>query len=599
MPFDIVLVLYNSAAWLPVCLQALAAVNYPRNELHLVLVDNASTDDMQNLLAAQAELLADFGSVRLEKNTKNRGFGAACNQGAALGHSENIFFLNVDTEVTPDIFSALEQTIAAAPADVAAFECRQLPYETGHHIDPVSLHTTWASAAALVVRRAAFASVGGFDEHLFMYCEDVDLSWHLRAKGYKLQYVPGAEVWHYSSLADPSLRSQALQNRPVSLGEYAYGLYGNLLLRYKYGGFKDIWHGYGMYLGALCRPLHYPGVRRLLAKNFVKHFAQLWPFLFWRLSHRKGYKAHVARFDGGFSPDRSAFALQKPIGTSLASVVVRTCGRPEVLRQTLRALRHQTYPYFEIVVVEDGPAESQVVVEEELAGMLFQYHATGQNVGRSRAGNIGLSLAKGAYLNFLDDDDFFYPDHLEMLVGQMEQHPKADFVTAASMAMEVHIQSRAPYLFDPIAIYPMRYDRMDNFLLCQSCRMPIQSVLFKREMFEQYGGLNEALDGDEDWSMWLKYFSVGHRINKEQVDIPRATSVFLVPADIDAAKKREKYYQQYEDAMLDDENIKFTVTPRQMRTYYQGLLGDLQHLKNLGKLDKFIDEQTERYLNNK
>jgi GT2 family glycosyltransferase len=599
LPFDIVLVLYNSAAWLPVCLQSLAAVNYPHSELHLILVDNASTDDLQSLLAMQTELLVGFSSVQLKKNTKNRGFGAACNQGAALGCCANIFFLNVDTEVAPNTFSALEQTITAAPADVAAFECRQLPYETGHHIDPVSLHTTWSSAAALVVRRSAFAAVGGFDEHLFMYCEDVDLSWHLRAKGYKLQYVPGAEVWHYSSLTNPSLRSQTQQNRTVSLGEYAYGLYGNLLLRYKYGSFKDIWRGYGVYLSALRRPVHYPGVRRLLVQNFAKHFIQLWPFLCWRLSHRKEYKAHVARFEGGFSPDRGTFALKKPTGTALTSVVVRTCGRPEVLRQTLRALRHQTYLHFEVVVVEDGPAEGRAVVEEELLGMRFQYSATGQNVGRSRAGNIGLSLAKGVYLNFLDDDDFFYPDHLEMLVGQMQQDPAADFVTAASMAMEIRVQSRAPYVFDTVAVYPMRYDRMDNFLLCQSCRMPIQSVLFKREMFEQYGGLNEALDGDEDWSMWLKYFSVGHRINEDRVDIPRATSLFLVPADANAAKTREKYYRQYEDAMLDDENIKFTVTPRQMRTYYQGLLGDLRHLKNFGKLEKFIDEQTERYLDNK
>lgn len=595
MHFDIVLVLHDSESWLPVCLAALSSARYDHARLHLIVVDNASAEDPLPLFFEGDGLSSNFSTTQLERLPKNLGFGAGCNRGAALGSSEYILFINVDTEVSPTLFAELESAISAAPPEVAAFECRQLPIETGHHIDPVTLETTWASAAALVVRRDAFEAVGGFDEHIFMYCEDVDLSWRLRAAGYRIQYVPAAEVWHYSRISHPDERGRDDVAPQVKLSEYTYGLLGNLLLRYKFGTFGDIRRGWALYFRVLRRPVHYTHVRRVLAKNFLKHLGQQWPFLFWRLSHRREYTAGVARFEGGFSPDRGPFPLKKPTGNALVSVVVRTCGRPDVLKRTLLSLHHQTYPNFEVVVVEDGPPISRELVQQTLCNLPHRYYSTGENIGRSRAGNLGLSKTRGVWLNFLDDDDYFYPDHIELLAAQLEAHPEASFVTAASMAMEVNAESREPYVYTVQDIYKMQYDRMDEFLLCQSCLMPIQSILFKRELFEQYGGLNENIDGDEDWSMWMKYFAYGRRIHNDCVDIPRATSIFLVPADPAAARKREEHYRQYEDQALDDDSIIFSATPRRMREFYEGLVGDLLHLQNEGKLEEYIDQWAQRF----
>ena len=51
--------------------------------------------------------------------------------------------------------------------------------------------------------------------------------------------------------------------------------------------------------------------------------------------------------------------------------------------------------------------------------MNIRYFATGEKVGRSRAGNLGMEKASGRYLNFLDDDDLFFADHVEVLVSQL------------------------------------------------------------------------------------------------------------------------------------------------------------------------------------
>ena len=153
--YDIVMVTYNSMKWLRACVAALAAVQYPLEELHLVFADNGSTDGTLEELRRMAGEYPAFGGFTVAENGANLGFGAACNRGAAKGSAPLLFFLNLDTEVWPDVFLRLDEAAVRAPQETAAFECRQLPYETGHHIDPVTLETSWASGAARARRRAA------------------------------------------------------------------------------------------------------------------------------------------------------------------------------------------------------------------------------------------------------------------------------------------------------------------------------------------------------------------------------------------------------------------------------------------------------------
>lgn len=575
--YDVVMVTYNSAKWVPGCIQALAKVHSPLENLHLIVVDNASTDDTLEQLTALRKTYLDFGGFTIEKSSRNRGFGAACNLGAQKGSSPLLFFLNLDTEVDPEVFLRLDEAERLHP-EAGGFECRQLPYETGHHIDPVTLETSWASGAALAVRRDVFEQVDGFDEHLFMYCEDVDLSWRIRAAGYPLYYVPKAKVNHYSH-----------ERAQPKLGEYAGSFYGNLLLRYKFGGWRDILEGHQVYLGALRRPLHFDKVRRVLAVNYLRHFIHLWPFLFWRFAHRGQYKARTAQFDGGFSPDRGLKkAMPLPPKPPLVSVIVRTCGRPETLRQTLLALRHQTYPNFEIIIADDGPAAARQMIQEDFQDLSIHYVNDGKWYGRARNGNRGLSVAKGTLCNFLDDDDFFYPDHLEMLAGELCAHPKADLVLGSAMAMFVSGEGRVT------EIRPMIFDRIDRFTMCQECRIPIQTVMFRHKLFEVYGGLLETLDAHEDWGMWLRYLEHGRRITPYQPDIRRATSIFVQPAEENLQRARAEQYQKSDAHFFSDNSLCFEVTLGEMRRYYDDMIADLRCLEERGELHEFLARQSRR-----
>ena len=95
------------------------------------------------------------------------------------------------------------------------------------------------SGAATLFRRSAFEAVAGFDEAIFMYGEDVDLSWRLRAAGWRLTYRPKCAVVHRTY-------REAGEVKPLQvLG----GVRTNLCLRMRYGGPARIAQGFAMLAG--------------------------------------------------------------------------------------------------------------------------------------------------------------------------------------------------------------------------------------------------------------------------------------------------------------------------------------------------------------
>ena len=103
----------------------------------------------------------------------------------------------------------------------------------------------------------------------------------------------------------------------------------------------------------------------------------------------------------------------------LVSIIVRTCGKPDVLKNALLSIRKQTYPNIEVIIVEDGPNRSEQFIRENFSDLNYVYYATTKQQGRTRAGNIGLSLANGKYLNFLDEDDILLENHVQLLIDAL------------------------------------------------------------------------------------------------------------------------------------------------------------------------------------
>ncbi len=206
---------WNGAHHLRVCLDSLRAQTHDNFEI--IVVDNGSTDGSLEMLRRQ------YPGVRVLALEKNYGFVVACNRGAAMTTADVLVMLNNDTEVEPQWLEALCRALEAHPEAGSAaskmllFDRRQVLHATGDILDEAFMpqnrgvweedkgqydEDRWvfgACGGAAAYRRQAWDQVGGFDERLFMYLEDVDLAWRLQAAGWKCIYVPDARVYHHLS----------------------------------------------------------------------------------------------------------------------------------------------------------------------------------------------------------------------------------------------------------------------------------------------------------------------------------------------------------------------------------------------------------------
>lgn len=226
----VAIVSWNSAAHLP------AAVKSVPPGVPVVVVDNASTDG-----SAEA---ARAAGARIVPAASNLGFGPACNLAATEGApSETILFLNPDAALLDGAaaLAALLAALDADPAVVAAaprltgdgqeeFQLRRLPrlgailreallvdrlfpanagFRRDRYLDrprDAAFDVEQPAAAALLVRRAAFEAVGGFDPAFApAWFEDVDLCAKLLAQGGRIRYVPSARVEHVGGVAMDTL----------------------------------------------------------------------------------------------------------------------------------------------------------------------------------------------------------------------------------------------------------------------------------------------------------------------------------------------------------------------------------------------------------
>jgi GT2 family glycosyltransferase len=214
---SIILVVWNSAAHLPRCLESLSSQTFRNFEL--ILVDNGSTDGS---LYGVESLLPGL-ALHLEKLDENKGFAIANNIGARLAHGQWLALLNSDAFPEPDWLENLLQAAERYP-EFSFFASRQLQANAPHLLDGTGdvLHISglaWRRyagfpaaqfglkteevfspcAAAALYSRRAFLQVGGFDEDFFSYHEDVDLGFRLRLQGFRCLYVSDAVVHHIGS----------------------------------------------------------------------------------------------------------------------------------------------------------------------------------------------------------------------------------------------------------------------------------------------------------------------------------------------------------------------------------------------------------------
>ncbi|MFX1486628.1 MAG: glycosyltransferase family 2 protein [Promethearchaeota archaeon] len=221
---SIIILNYNGRQFLESCLKSVLQSNYPNFEI--ILVDNASTDNSIMFVKRVFK-----GNPRLEiiKNPKNLGFAEGNNVGARHAKGKYVILLNNDTIVEPtwlrELVIVMEKhpEVGAAQGKLLLLGNKKVIDSVGDIVDyygsSIRIGGDWreedrgqydylreifsARGAAIIIRKKIIDTIGLFDPEFFMSYEDIDLSWRIRLRGYKILFVPKSVIYHVSGGSSP------------------------------------------------------------------------------------------------------------------------------------------------------------------------------------------------------------------------------------------------------------------------------------------------------------------------------------------------------------------------------------------------------------
>jgi GT2 family glycosyltransferase/SAM-dependent methyltransferase/glycosyltransferase involved in cell wall biosynthesis len=229
---SIIVPVHSALAHTLACLFSILA-SETRYRIEVLVGDDASTD------ATPIAISAISGAVRLVRHEQNLGFVRNCNVVAAAARGRFLVFLNNDTVVLPGWLDQLIEPLATQPE--VGITCSKLlnadgtlqeaggifwqdgsAWNYGRGADPRAYpfnfvrDVDYGSGAAIAVSSDLWTELGGFDEQFApAYCEDADLAFAVRAKGYRTLYIPTAEVIHHEGVSHGRDTSQGIKAHQI------------------------------------------------------------------------------------------------------------------------------------------------------------------------------------------------------------------------------------------------------------------------------------------------------------------------------------------------------------------------------------------------
>ena len=204
------------------------------------------------------------------------------------------------------------------------------------------------------------------------------------------------------------------------------------------------------------------------------------------------------------------------------SVVIPTYNSAKFLVESINSVLDQNYKDYEIIVIDDGSTDN---TKEVLMPFMSKIrYIFKENGGPASARNMGISQSKGKYIAFLDSDDLWLPEKLELQISMLEKRPDVGLVHSDATLFDesgklenLHKGLDRKYLHGDI--FPHLFTR--NFIMTLT-------VIAKKECFENVGLFDKNLLRAQDYDMWLRIsnnFGIGyidgplamHRDHGEQI----------------------------------------------------------------------------------
>jgi len=436
------------------CLQAVFA-HTPAPAHEIIMVDNGSTDGTVEFLRDEEQA----GRLRAILNSDNAGFAKACNQGASAARGAYVVFLSNDTEVQSNWLGSLF-SLAEADAAVAAVGSKLLfPDGTIQHAgialadcwdhDPLHAFHLFAkeksdvplanqrrvyqavTAACMLVRKAHFDQVSGFDEEFWNGCEDVDLCLRFQQQGWLTIYEPASVVIHHASHSGPEATRRVPQN--------------------------------------------------------VERFHKKW------LDHASPDVTIDQDGKNRMVPN-SVMRLYSPPPGKLVSIVILAHNQLSDSQHCLASIEKHTTLSHELILVDNGSTDGTSQFFRNYAAKHSHVRVifNRANLGFSAGNNQGLACARGDAILLLNNDTVVTPGWLERMMTHLELYPDCGLVGPVSNSVSgPQLVSTANYSsLNQLPKFATQWCATHAGQSIEAARLVGFCLLFRRSVLEKIGGLD-------------------------------------------------------------------------------------------------------------
>ncbi len=236
----------------------------------------------------------------------------------------------------------------------------------------------------------------------------------------------------------------------------------------------------------------------------------------------------------------------------LISVVVPAYNVEKTIQETIQSIQQQTFSDFELIVINDGSTDGTLDVINSIQDprlKVFSY----ENAGLPEARNRGIDRSSGGFITFIDADDLWTPDKLELQLAALQKHPEAGLVYSwtSFMSSEGKEFSKDVPVFFEGNVYPQLL--VGNFINSGS------NAMLRREAIESVGKFDASLRSIEDWEYWLR--------------VAAKWSFALVP-------KYQILYRQSSSSMASKVDVMEKYSSLVIERAFQAAPAELQYLKN-------------------
>lgn len=518
---------YNREKYIKESIESALAQNY--NKFEIVIVDDGSTDNTENIVRS---IKSDKVRYVKKEHSNAPDTRNICIQEA---EGEFILWLDSDDHLAIDLLTRFQELLADFP-DIDVCYGDVLPFgDTGTFVNKTIRYADYYKKnnellADLVtgnkipnpgtfIRKNLFLKTGLYDTK-FRRAHDYEF-WTRASETALFKHIGMISInwrWHDNNMSsenksyDTSFESRILQrliekhplsklfptlewNNQNSAEVLARGELARMFFHW-----KDSRHA-AQQLELGLQTLGLSISTSTHGTNKLEFFGQCYQRLFQSTGNEyfQGMANLIAHMRTAPAKQQTALGQTRSNSRPMVSVIIPTYNRPEQLVAAIQSVLAQTWNDFEIIIVDDcGVDVSKVVRKINDCRISYIRHETNKGLAATR--NTALRSANGKYIAYLDDDDEYYPEHLETLLQTLESsrakvaYTDAEKYIYESKNNEINFKTK----------FVEHSEEFDRIRLLVQNYIPVLCLMHEKSCLDEVGLFDETMSVHEDWDLWIR-----------------------------------------------------------------------------------------------